>query len=135
MLINLLWTLSVRTRNVLRTWAPTNILLDHLRTRRGITCCLIALGTGFGYLALTVGTAWAVQQGWPKWLYLVFFLCLWNASKFILFIPIEACGRLNRRLRASAERRTHRPEPSSAMPAQMSMTEPMTTGAKTHSLR
>ncbi|MBU6512735.1 MAG: sulfate permease [Betaproteobacteria bacterium] len=108
MLVTLLWTLSVRTRNFLRTWAPTNILLDHLRARRGITCYLIAFSVALGYFALTVGTAWAVQEGWPKWLYLAFFWCLWNASKFILFIPIEACRRMIRRLRTVRPARAFR---------------------------
>lgn len=135
MLITLLWTLSVRTRKFLRTWAPTNILLDHLRARRGISCYLIALAAGLGYLALTFGTAWAVQQGWPKWLYLVFFLGFWNASKFILFIPIEACGRLIRRLQAPAEPLANRPESSFGKSARTPTSEQATTDVKAHSVR
>lgn len=31
-----------------------------------------------------------IARGWPEWLYLLFFLCLWNAGKFVFFVPIEA---------------------------------------------
>lgn len=35
-MIRLLWALSVRTRYFLRRYMPTNILLDLIRTRRGL---------------------------------------------------------------------------------------------------
>ena len=35
-MIRLIWNLSVRTRLFLRAWMPTNILLDAIRTRRGL---------------------------------------------------------------------------------------------------
>ena len=35
-MIRQLWTLSIRTRAFLRRYMPTNILLDAIRTRRGL---------------------------------------------------------------------------------------------------
>lgn len=104
MLIYLLWALSIRVRNFLRIWAPTNILLDYLRTRHGAKRDGTAILVGLGYLALTVGCARVVEQGWPGWLYLAFWLFLWNAAKFLLFPPIEAGRRRVHRLRAARAR-------------------------------
>ena len=104
MLIYLLWALSVRVHNFMRIWMPTNILLDYLRTRRGGKRDGTPLLVGAGYLALTIGCAQAVELGWPGWLYLAFWLFLWNASKFLLFPPIEAGRRRVRRLRAARAR-------------------------------
>ena len=49
MLIPTLWTLSVRTRMFLRRWMPTNVLLDRLRTRRGLKWGAPAMGLGVAY--------------------------------------------------------------------------------------
>lgn len=105
MLIYLLWALSVRVARFLRIWMPTNILLDYLRTRTGIKRDGTAVLVGAIYLGLACGCAGAVEHGWPGWLYLVFWLCFWNAGKFLLFVPVEACRRRVQRLRAARTRR------------------------------
>jgi len=107
-MIYLLLVLSVRVRNFMRVWMPTNIFLDFLRTRRGGKRDGTALLVGAGYLALAIGCARAIQFGWPEWLYLAFWLLLWNASKFLLFPPIEAGRRRVRRLRAARARLAQR---------------------------
>lgn len=109
MLIYLLLVLSVRVRNFMRVWMPTNIFLDYLRTRGGGKRDGTALLVGAGYLAVAIGCARAVELGWPGWLYLAFWLFLWNASKFLLFPPIEAGRRRVRRLRAARARLAQRP--------------------------
>ncbi|CAN7380681.1 sulfate permease [Microbacterium foliorum] len=108
MLIYLLLVLSVRVRNFMRVWMPTNIFLDYLRTRRGGKRDGTALLVGASYLALAIGCARAVELGWPGWLYLAFWLFLWNASKFLLFPPIEAGRRRVHRLRAVRARLSQR---------------------------
>lgn len=108
MLIYLLLGLSVRVRNLMRVWMPTNIFLDYLRTRRGSKRDGTALLVGAGYFALAIGCARVIQLGWPEWLYLVFWLLLWNASKFLLFPPIDAGRRRARRLRAASARLAQR---------------------------
>lgn len=89
MLIPTLWTLSVRTRMFLRRWMPTNVLLDRLRTRRGLKWGVPAMGFGIVYFLAAAVTVTLINGGWPPWLYVVFTLCLWNALKFLLFGPIS----------------------------------------------
>ncbi|QNA92985.1 MULTISPECIES: hypothetical protein [unclassified Microbacterium] len=87
MLLNRLWNASVHTRVFLRRWMPTNILLDVLRSRRGLKWGIPAMLLGVIYLLIAVTCTGLIEQGWSKWLYLVFFLALWNALKLILFGP------------------------------------------------
>ena len=89
MLIRNLWTLSVRTRAFLRRRMPTNILLDKLRTRRGLKWGVPAMGLAVVYLFAAATCTTLVERGWSPWLYLLFTICLWNALKFLLFGPIS----------------------------------------------
>ncbi|MFI8632315.1 sulfate permease [Microbacterium sp. NPDC077663] len=104
MLFYLLWALAVRVRQFMRIWMPTNILLDHLRTRRARSRDLIALGVGLGYLGLAIACAGAVEHGRTEWLNLGVLLCFWNASKFILFIAITHLQNAVARIRNAAAR-------------------------------
>lgn len=116
MLFYRLKRLSIRTRNFLRVWAPTNILLDwfraHLRPRTAIILVLL----GLAYLAACWLTTALIEQGWPEWLYLLFFLFLWNAGKFLLFLPIEGIKALLRVPRRAAARLRTQQQHSESMP-------------------
>ena len=76
-MLRLLWNLSIRVRLFLRTTMPTNILLDALRTRRGlkwgVPAMLIAVPYLLGAWLLTV---W-IADGGPGWLNLLvlLFIC------------------------------------------------------------
>lgn len=83
MLLNRLWNASIHTRIFLRRWMLTNILLDKLRTRRGLKWGIPAMLLGVVYLLIAVTCTGLIEQGWSKWLYLLFFLALWNALKFL----------------------------------------------------
>ena len=89
-MFRLLWSLSIRVRLFLRTYMPTNILLDALRTRRGlkwgVPAMLIAAPYLLGAWLLTV---W-IADGGPGWLNLLVLLFIWNALKFIVNGPITA---------------------------------------------
>lgn len=89
MLIRNLWTLSVRTRAFLRRRMPTNILLDKLRTRRGLKWGVPAMGLAVVYLFAAAICITLIDHGWSPWLYLLFAICLWNALKFLLFGPLS----------------------------------------------
>ena len=89
MLIRTLWTLSARTRTFLRRWMPTNILLDKLRTRRGLKWGVPVMGLGLIYLLIAAASITLINGGWSQALYIVFAVCLWNALKFLLFGPIS----------------------------------------------
>ncbi|MHC9046841.1 hypothetical protein ACYX8G_19830 [Microbacterium saperdae] len=108
MFLNRLWNASIHTRVFLRKWMPTNILLDALRTRRGLKWGIPAMLLGVIYLLIAVICTGLTEQGWSKWLYLVFFLALWNALKLILFGPwslvLLARARLHERRARSSVR-------------------------------
>lgn len=84
-----LWNVSIRTRIFLRRWMPTNILLDKIRTRRGLKWGAPAMLLGGIYFLAAVCCITLIDQGWSEWMYLAFFLLLWNALKFILMGPIS----------------------------------------------
>lgn len=89
MLLTRLWNASIRTRRFLRRWMPTNILLDKIRTRRGLKWGIPAMLLGGIYLFAAVYCTTLIDHGWSEWLYLVFFLLLWNGLKFVLMGPVS----------------------------------------------
>ena len=108
-MLRLLWNLSIRVRLFLRTYMPTNILLDALRTRRGlkwgVPAMLIAAPYLLGAWLLTV---W-IADGGPGWLNLLVLLFIWNALKFLVNGPITViilirARRAERRVRRLVER-------------------------------
>ena len=82
-MIRQLWTLSVHTRAFLRRYMPTNILLDAIRTRRGLKWGVPAI-----LLAASTFTT-LIANGGPGWLNLLVLLCLWNTMKFIIMGPVS----------------------------------------------
>ena len=104
-MFRLLWNLSIRVRLFLRTYMPTNILLDALRTRRGlkwgVPAMLIAVPYLLGAWLLTV---W-IADGGPGWMNLLVLLFIWNALKFLVSGPITLVILIRARL---AERRDGR---------------------------
>ena len=101
-MLRLLWNLSIRVRLFLRTYMPTNILLNALRTRRGlkwgVPAMLIAVPYLLGAWLLTV---W-IADGGPGWLNLLVLLFIWNALKFLVNSPITLIALIRARI---AERR------------------------------
>ena len=88
-MIRQLWTLSVHTRAFLRRYMPTNILLDLVRSRRGLKWGIPAMLLGGVYLFAAVACTTLIRHGWSEWLYLLFILFTWNALKLILMGPIS----------------------------------------------
>lgn len=106
MLIPRLWTLSIRTRNLLHRYAPTNILLTRFRSRRGLKWGIPAMLIGAAYIVLAAIITTLIGHGWSEWLYLLFFLCLYNGLKFLLFGPWSVVLLARARVR---EARTRQP--------------------------
>lgn len=100
-----LWNASVRTHSLPQRYAPTNRLLNRLRTREGLRWGVPAMLLGLAYLAAAVGCAALVQARWTGWLYLPFLLFFYNALKFLIFGPWSLVLLARARLR---ERRQHR---------------------------
>lgn len=85
----LLWVLSTRIRYYLRRYAPTNILLDAIRARRGLKWGTLVMLLAAPYLyAAAICTA-VIDRGGPGWLNILVLLFIWNASKMLWIGPIS----------------------------------------------
>ena len=88
-MIRQLWNLSIHTRAFLRRYMPTNILLDAIRTRRGLKWGVPAMLLAMPYLLAASTFATLIADGGPGWLNLLVLLCLWNTMKFIIMGPVS----------------------------------------------
>jgi hypothetical protein len=104
-MLRLLWAASVRIRYFLRRYMPTNILLDLIRTRRGLKWGIPAMLLAVPYLLLASICANLVADGGPGWLNLLVLLFIWNALKFLVMGPVSLALLLRTRLQEGAERR------------------------------
>ena len=108
-MIRQLWTLSVHTRAFLRRYMPTNILLDAIRTRRGLKWGVPAMLLAAPYLLAASTLTTLIADGGPGWLNLLVLLCLWDATKFLAMGPVSlillAGVRVREEVAARAEQR------------------------------
>ncbi|MBN9177828.1 MAG: sulfate permease [Microbacterium sp.] len=88
-MIRLLWVLSVRTRYFLRRYMLTNILLDLIRTRRGLKWGVPAMFLAAPYLLAASTCTNLIADGAPGWLNLLVILLIWNAFKFLIMGPVS----------------------------------------------
>jgi hypothetical protein len=107
-MLRLLWALSVRTRYFLRRYMPTNILLDLLRTRRGLKWGIPAMFLAAPYLLAASICVNLIAGGGPGWLNLLVLLFCWNALKFIAIGPVSLALLARTQLREHRERRAPR---------------------------
>lgn len=84
-----IWIASVHTHNLLRAWMPTNILLDAIRTRRGLKWGLPAMLLAIPYLYGASLVFSLIEAGAAGWLHLVVLMLIWNAMKFALMGPMS----------------------------------------------
>lgn len=87
-MIRILWNLSIHLHALLR-YAPTNLLLDAIRTPRGLKWGLPAMVLAPVYVFLAGIFYTLVEHGHPDWLLLAGTLMLWNAFKFAWIGPIS----------------------------------------------
>lgn len=104
-MIRLLWAGSVHTRYFLRRYMPTNILLDAIRTRRGLKWGIPAMLLTVPYFFIAAITVQLIEYGMPDWLNVLVLLSLWNALKMIWIGPSSLI--LLARVRASESRSRH----------------------------
>lgn len=98
-MLRIIWFISIHLRNFMRRFMPTNILLDAIRTRRGLKWGVPAMLLAVPYLfAASICTA-LIDGGASRWLYVVALVCIWNALKFIVIGPtsLVALGRMKSR--------------------------------------
>lgn len=115
-MFRLLWAASVHTRSFLRLYMPTNILLDAIRTRRGLKWGMPAMLLAVPYLfAASACSAW-VANGGPGWANVLVLLFAWNALKFIfmglmslvLLVRARVTERIERHRRPRSESENYR---------------------------
>lgn len=102
-MLRTIWIASLYIRAFMRRFMPTNIVLDKLRTRRGLKWGVPAMFLGVVYFYLAALMSVLVDGGASKWLYIVMLVCIWNAFKFLFFGPVSLLRLI--RLR-SIERKT-----------------------------
>ncbi len=104
-MIRLLWAASVRTRYFLRRYMPTNILLDLIRSRRGLKWGLPAMLLAVPYLLAASICTDLIAVGGPGWLNLLVILFIWNALKFLIMGPVSLALLVRVRVQEAAARR------------------------------
>lgn len=100
-----IWIVSVYTRYFLRQYMPTNILLDTIRTRRGLNWGVPAMLLTIPYLYVASLLTVLISDGAPGWLHVLVVLCIWNAMKFALMGPVSVVLLLRARASERQERR------------------------------
>lgn len=109
-MFRLIWALSVRTRYFLRRYMPTNILLDAIRTRRGLRWGVPAMVLAIPYLYAASICAQLAENGGPGWLHLLVLLFIWNALKMAWIGPMSAFELLRVRIVKRRENHSRLPE-------------------------
>ncbi|WP_235934095.1 sulfate permease [Paramicrobacterium chengjingii] len=80
--------LGARGYGVLR-YAPTNLLLNAIRTRRGLKWGVPAMLLAAPYFYAAAICTTIINDGGPGLLYLLVILFIWNALKFIWIGPVS----------------------------------------------
>ncbi|WP_181275215.1 hypothetical protein [Brevibacterium oceani] len=107
-MIRLIWVASVHTRCFLRRYMPTNILLDVIRTRRGLKWGIPAMLLAIPYLLIANVCVQLVEDGAPGWLHLVVLWATWNMLKMLWIGPVSAVLLIRTRVRESVTARRER---------------------------
>ncbi|KAB1641713.1 sulfate permease [Micrococcoides hystricis] len=87
--IRLLWTGSVLTRNFLRRYMPTNILLDAIRTPRGLKWGVPAMLLAIPYFVIAAILIQVINDGGPAWLNVLVLSSIWNGLKMLWIGPLS----------------------------------------------
>ncbi|TXN30098.1 sulfate permease [Lacisediminihabitans profunda] len=95
---------AIGLHNLLQ-YAPTNLLLRWLRSRRGLKWGIPFMLLGATYLLTAALLATWLQHGGPSWLNLLVALGIWNGLKFLAFGPISLIRLGVIRLRESRQRK------------------------------
>lgn len=104
-MIRLIWTVSVRTRCFLRRYMPTSILLDAIRTRRGLKWGIPAMLLAVTYLLIANVCVQLIEDGGPGWLHLAVLWAIWSMLKMLWIGPASAVLLVRARVRESVTAR------------------------------
>jgi hypothetical protein len=109
-MFRLIWTLSVRTRDYLHRYMPSNRLLAAIRTRRGLKWGIPAMLVALPYILIASICSGAAADDGPGWLHLIVLWACWNALKFIIMGPVSVVLLTRAGVREATIRRHQRHE-------------------------
>ena len=107
-MIRLIWAVSVHTRYFLRRYMPTNILLDAIRTRRGLKWGIPAMLLAIPYVLIANVCVQLIEHDAPGWLHLIGLWAIWNTLKMLWIGPVSAVLLIRARVRESVTARRER---------------------------
>lgn len=102
--------LSARGHGVLR-YAPTNPLLNAIRTRRGLKWGMPATLLAVPYLYAAAICTTIINDDGPGWLHLLVLLLVWDALKFVWIGPTSVALLVRARF-AARQRSLHVTDPT-----------------------
>lgn len=88
-MIRLLMIASIHIRDFMRRYMPSNILLDRIRTRRGLKWGIPAVLLAIPYFAVAHWCTTIIGNDGPGWLNLVVLVCVWSAFKMLWIGPVS----------------------------------------------
>lgn len=98
MILVLSFRLAGRIHRYLYTYAPSNILIRHLRSPSGQKWALpISAVLGVAYFSATVRLTTLIEAGGPGWLNLIALISAWNAIK-LTWVALASAVAIPRRL-------------------------------------
>ncbi|WP_436326357.1 sulfate permease [Brevibacterium sp. FAM 27836] len=110
-MFRLIWIASIHIRYFMRRWMPSNIVLDKVRTRRGLKWGVPAMLLAIPYLYLASLLAVIVRDGGPGWLNIFVLITLWSALKMLWIGPISLILLARVRIREHTQRRAEHQQP------------------------
>src|SRR3546814_6592069 len=90
----------------MRLYMPTTILLNAIRTRRGLKWGVPTMLLALPYLYVVSLCTALIDNGGPGWLYLIALVCVWNALKFVWIGPVSVGLLLRTRAAESRDARS-----------------------------
>ncbi|QDZ15871.1 sulfate permease [Humibacter ginsenosidimutans] len=87
-MFRLIWGVSVRVHYLLR-WAPTNLLVESVFTRRGLKWGVPTMFIAVPLLLAAAACSSGIHDGGPGWLSLLVALFIWDALKFTFAGPVS----------------------------------------------
>lgn len=107
-MFRLIWAANIYIRYFLRRYAPTNVTLDAIRTRRGMKWGVPAMLLAVPYLHVASVITILINDGAPRWLHLVVLLLVWDAMKFAFMGPVSLVLLLRAKATETRDRRAFR---------------------------
>lgn len=82
-MFRLIWITNFHLAGLFRRWMPTNILLEKIRTRRGLKYGVAAMPVAIPYLYVASLPIVIINDGGPGGLNLLVLVAIWSAFKIL----------------------------------------------------